>query len=193
MATARKRRSPAREKREPAPPAGPPPKSKPLPPDKFVVFLRHGLAEEPSPEKADAERTLTYDGHARMKEIGRGLEDLFPKADALLSSPLLRAVQTALWVAKAYRGSIHPQPTEELAPERTAAELTAYVRSLDATRPILVGHEPLLSGAVAALVGIAPDALDLKKGGCFGVRIPPSGPAVLEWALPPRVLRRVRS
>ncbi len=191
MATARKRRAPARAKKGPAPKSEAPPK--PRPPEKFVVFLRHGIAEERSAEKPDAERTLTGDGHARMKEIGRGLQDVFSKADALLSSPLVRATQTALWVAKAYRGALHPQATEELAPERTAAELVAFVRSLDAVRPILVGHEPLLSSAVAALVGIPPAALDLKKGGCLGVRIPPDGPPVLEWALPPRVLRRVKA
>jgi phosphohistidine phosphatase len=190
MATARKGRAPARAKTEAAERADPAPKAKQAP-EKFVVFLRHGLAEERSADKPDAERTLTYEGHARMKEIGRGLEDVFPKADALLSSPLVRATQTALWVAKAYRGALHPETTEELAPERTAAELLAYVRSLDAVRPILVGHEPLLSSAAAALVGIDSKSLDLKKGGCFGVRIPPAGSPVLEWVLPPRVLRRV--
>lgn len=161
--------------------------------EKFIVFLRHGIAEDRSPEKPDAERTLTYEGHARMKEIGRGLEDLFPKADALLSSPLVRATQTALWIAKAYRGALHPEITDELLPERSAAQLLAFVRSVDAVRPILVGHEPLLSTTAAALVGIPAASLDLKKGGCLAVRIPPDGPPVLEWVLPPRVLRRVRT
>lgn len=190
MAVARKR--PA-ARRKPAPTPEPPLAPKPQAREKFVVFLRHGIAEEPTGEKPDAERSLTYEGHTRMKEIGRGLEDVFPKADALLTSPLLRATQTALWVAKAYRGALHPEITEELSPDTPPAQLVAYVRSVDAVRPILVGHEPLLSSAVAALVGIAPEALDLKKGGCVGVRIPPEGAPVLEWVVPPRVLRRVRA
>lgn len=191
MATARKRRAPAANAPVPKPEERAP-KTRTAH-EKFVVFLRHGIAEDRTEEKPDAERTLTYEGHARMKEIGRGLEDVFPKADALLSSPLVRATQTALWIAKAYRGALHPEITEELLPERAPSQLLAFVRSVDAIHPILVGHEPLLSGAVAALVGLPPGALDLKKGGCLGVRIPPDGPPVLEWALPPRVLRRVKT
>ncbi|HEY0592227.1 MAG TPA: histidine phosphatase family protein [Thermoanaerobaculia bacterium] len=191
MATARKRRAPAA--REAAAKAEHHDRKPHALQEKFVVFLRHGIAEDRTDEKPDAERTLTYEGHARMKEIGRGLEDLFPKADALLSSPLVRATQTALWVAKAYRGALHPEIAESLLPESSPERLIDFVRSVDAVRPILVGHEPLLSMTVAALVGIAPEALDLKKGGCLGVRIAPTGAPVLEWALPPRVLRRVKA
>jgi phosphohistidine phosphatase SixA len=189
MATATRKRAHAPSKRRKAPqqPAPSPPV------ERFVVFFRHGIAEERSDGKPDAERALTYEGHARMKQIARGLEDLFPKADALLTSPLVRSAQTALWIAKAYRGRLHPEATDELLPERTATDLISYVRNVDALRPILVGHEPLLSSAVAALVGIDPRALDLKKGGCLGVRIPPDGPPVLEWALPPRILRRAKA
>ena len=160
--------------------------------ERFIVFLRHGIAEEAAADKPDAERTLTYDGHSRMKQVGRGLADLFPRADALLTSPLVRSAQTALWIAKAYRGAVHPETTDALAPETSAQALLAHIASLDAKRPILVGHEPLLSSAVAALVGIDAKVLDLKKGGCLGVRLPAEGGAILEWVLPPRVLRRVR-
>lgn len=185
-----------RRRKRPAAPAGKsnePPKSAPQAAKKFVVFLRHGIAEERSADKPDAERTLTYEGHSRMKQVGRGLADLFPRADALVTSPLVRSVQTALWIAKAYRGALHPETTDALTPETSAADLLDYLARIDAKRPILVGHEPLLSAAVAKLVGIDPRVLDLKKGGCFGVRIPAEGNPILEWALPPRVLRRVRA
>src|SRR5438094_453544 len=71
--------------------------------DRFVVLLRHGIAEEKSEGKTDADRSLTSEGHARMKQIAKGLERAFPKAQAIYSSPLLRATQTALWVSKGYR------------------------------------------------------------------------------------------
>ena len=187
MAAVRRKRAPKKSA------ATAPAHEAPPPVERFVVFVRHGIAEEAGADKPDAERALTYEGHSRMKQIGRGLADLFPRADALLSSPLVRSVQTALWIAKAYRGALHPEVTDALAPEAGAQALLEQVARLDAKRAILVGHEPLLSSAVAALVGIDAKVLDLKKGGCYGVRLPAGGGAILEWALPPRVLRRVRA
>ena len=73
------------------------------PPERFIVLLRHGIAEDATPDKKDEDRGLTSEGHARMKQIARGLERALPKVQAIYSSPLLRAVQTALWVSKAYR------------------------------------------------------------------------------------------
>src|SRR5687768_13625549 len=75
-------------------------------PERFVILLRHGIAEEAEAAKKDADRSLTERGHARMRSIARGLERLAPDMQAIYCSPYLRAVQTALWVAKAYRSEI---------------------------------------------------------------------------------------
>ena len=63
--------------------------------------------------------------------------------------------------------------------------------SREERRVIDVGHEPTLSDDMAALVGIEPARVELKKGGCYGVRIAPDGTATLEWLLSPRVLRKI--
>ncbi len=159
-------------------------------PERFIVLLRHGIAEEPTTEKKDEDRGLTSEGHARMKEIARGLARALPKALAIYSSPLLRAVQTSLWVSKGYSSNAAVNTTDALAPGATKRQFLALIKSIGESRAILVGHEPGLSESVRTLVGF--DVPDLKKGGCYGVRLLPDGTAELEWMLPPRILRKLR-
>jgi phosphohistidine phosphatase len=162
------------------------------PREKFIVLLRHGIAEEKSAEKKDEERSLTSEGHARMKQISRGLEKVFPKAQAIYTSPLVRAVQTALWVSKAYRSRIKAHSVDALRAETSYKEFRAFLESLPERRVIVVGHEPSLTDHFMKLIGIkGSDKVELKKGGCYGVRLRPDGTAVVEWLLSPRVLRKL--
>ncbi|HEX9982306.1 MAG TPA: histidine phosphatase family protein [Thermoanaerobaculia bacterium] len=159
--------------------------------DRFLVLLRHGLAEEKSEDKEDEDRSLTPEGHARMKQIGRGLERAFPKAQAIYSSPLLRAVQTALWVSKGYRSRIKVNTTDALIPGATYEEFQQFLAGIPERRVVIVGHEPNLSDNLTELIGLAGHEIELKKGGCYGVRLKTEGGAVLEWLLSPRILRRL--
>ncbi|HVR40817.1 MAG TPA: phosphoglycerate mutase family protein, partial [Thermoanaerobaculia bacterium] len=87
--------------------------------DRFIVLLRHGIAEDATKDKPDAERGLTSEGHGRMKQIAKGLERAFPRAQTIYSSPLVRAVQTSLWVSKGYRSRIKVLTADALVPEAT--------------------------------------------------------------------------
>lgn len=168
------------------------PQPQPVGVERFLVLLRHGIAEDPTPEKSDADRGLTAEGHARMKQIARGLERALPKAEAIYSSPLLRAVQTSLWVSKAYRSRVNINTVEALSPGSTPTQFRELVEGITERRVVIVGHEPSLTDNLAALVGLTDSqAIELKKGGCYGVRIRPDGTAVLEWLLSPRILRKL--
>ena len=157
----------------------------------FVILLRHGIAEDKSEEKPDEDRELTGNGHARMKKNAQGLARIFPKADALYSSPLVRAVQTGMWVTKAYGGKLTLETIDALRHESDPAEIVEFVRSLSAPRVILAGHEPHLTRTMAYWTGIGVTSFELRKGGCYCLRVEDSGPAALEWMLPPRILRRM--
>jgi phosphohistidine phosphatase len=159
--------------------------------DRFLVLLRHGIAEEKSEGKADEQRSLTSEGHARMKQVAIGLERAFPKAQAIYSSPLLRAMQTALWVSKGYRSRVKVNSTEALTPGASLADFKKFIEGIQDRRTILVGHEPNLSASLAELVGLPGGSLELKKGGCYGVRLRSDGTAMLEWLLSPRILRKL--
>lgn len=166
--------------------------SKAAPPEeRLIVLLRHGIAEDPTPDKKDEDRSLTAEGHARMKQIARGMERVLPRVQAIYASPLLRAVQTALWVSKGYRSRVTVNTSDLLAPGAKGKELVDFLRGLQERRAIVVGHEPSLTNALRALLGVKAGELELKKGGCYCVRLTADGQASLEWVLPPRVLRKL--
>ncbi|HEX9459810.1 MAG TPA: phosphoglycerate mutase family protein [Thermoanaerobaculia bacterium] len=161
------------------------------PNEKFIVLLRHGIAEPHGARTDDDARVLTETGNRRMKQIGRGLAKRFPKAEVIYSSPLIRCVETAEWVEKGYGSSIVVKTYDALKPGAGADDFRALINSSESRRIIFVGHESDLSTAMLALTKMSADGpIELKKGGCYGLRVFDDGTACLEWMLPPRVLRR---
>lgn len=155
--------------------------------ERFVVLLRHGIAEPADGSKSDALRALTGEGHEHMQQIGRRLAEVFPKAEKIYTSPLVRCVETASWVVKGYDGAIAVEETSALRPGATTSEFRTLLADRREQRLICVGHEPTLSDFALALTGMS-GYLELKKGGCYGIRL--SGRSGrLEWMFPPRVLR----
>ncbi|HEX3578445.1 MAG TPA: phosphoglycerate mutase family protein [Thermoanaerobaculia bacterium] len=159
--------------------------------EKFIVLLRHGIAEPHGARADDDARILTETGNRRMKQIGRGLEKCFPKAEVIYSSPLIRCVETAEWVEKAYGSSVTFKTSGALRPDGTIDEFRALIDGGAERRIICVGHEPNLSKTMLGVTKMHSDgAIELKKGGCYGIRMFGDGSAQLEWMLPPRLLRR---
>lgn len=155
----------------------------------FVVLLRHGIAD-PRGSEPEETRGLTDEGHKRMKEIGRAINLIFPKSEVIVSSPLRRCMQTAEWVVKAFHGEIALTTSPALRPEANPGELQTLIEETAARRMILVGHEPSLTAGMLHLTHMHDDGeLELKKGGCYGLRIDEHGEAKLELMLAPRVLR----
>lgn len=165
--------------------------SKAAPPEeRLIVLLRHGIAEDASEEMKDEDRGLTAEGHAQMKRIARGLESALPKAQTIFASPLLRAVQTGLWVSKAYRSRVTVTTADVFAPGVKPKAVAAFLRGVEMKRIVVIGHEPSLTETMRALTGIRGGDLSLKKGGCYGIRLTGDS-AVLEWILTPRLLRKL--
>lgn len=151
---------------------------------KFLVLLRHGIAEDAKEGQDDLDRQLTAKGRRRMESIAAGLARIFPEAEAIYSSPAVRAMQTAEPVAKAYELKV--QKSDALAPGKPPRKLIDEV-SVDCA--IFVGHEPTLSGLMLDITNLR-GAIELKKGGCYGIAFE-NNEARLDWVLTPRVLRRL--
>jgi phosphohistidine phosphatase len=158
-------------------------------PGRLLLLLRHGIAEDRRDDLPDAERRLTLEGIRKMKQISRGLATIVERPDLILSSPLVRCVQTALRVAKAYDSKVEVRTANQLAPDATSKDFLELTGALSCEKLICVGHEPNLSEIMRALTGCRGDS-ELRKGGLYAVRITRSG-GTLEWMLPPRVLRRL--
>lgn len=155
----------------------------------FIVLLRHGIAEDKAPDKPDEQRKLTDTGKRRMKQIARTLARIFPEAQAIYSSPLVRALETSEAVVKAYGGELRTQTTDLLKPAADPDDFRRLLGEITSEFAVFVGHEPNLSQIMFELTSMrAHSPIELKKGGCYGIRID-GQTARLEWMLPPRVLR----
>src|SRR6266850_8250767 len=111
-----------------------------------LYLIRHGLAEdrgEAWPD--DAKRPLTEEGMSRLRKQARGLARLGVAVDIVLTSPLVRARQTAEIIAAGLDLRPHVAAIDSLAPDcpyaALAADLEKHSRK---TRIALVGHEPCI-------------------------------------------------
>jgi phosphohistidine phosphatase len=157
-----------------------------------LVIIRHAVAvPRGTPDMADDERPLTSKGRKRFRQAARGLTAVLKRPDALLSSPLPRARQTADLAARAW-GKIEVTDTPALA-GGTFEELALVLAPYGPKDTVaIVGHEPNVSELLARLLGSAQaDRLTFRKGGVALVELPgplPEGGTLVSF-LPPRVLR----
>jgi phosphohistidine phosphatase len=161
-----------------------------------LYFVRHGLAEERGDAwPDDTKRPLTEEGMSRLRKAVRGLSRIGVAIDVVLTSPLVRARQTADIVA----GGLDPRPSivnvDSLAPAGSyAAVLADLEKHSRKCRLALVGHEPMMGELAARLVG-SRHPIEFKKGGVCRIdveNLPPAGPADLRWMLTPKILRALK-
>ena len=124
----------------------------------MLWLLRHGDAAQGSP---DAERPLTKKGEKQSRLAGKALKELGVKIDACLTSPKVRAAETARLACEEL--GVEPQQEPKLAggpfdAEALAAGLGDHV--------LLVGHDPDFSMAIHEMTGAQ---IRMKKGGLAGV------------------------
>lgn len=120
----------------------------------MIYLLRHGDAEEGTGD--DVARRLTPKGERQARAAGEALRSLSTTINACLTSPKLRAADTARLACEAL--GLEPEIAEDLR-EGTFDSLTLAAGRGDV---LLVGHEPDFSGEVARLTGAN---VKLRKGG----------------------------
>jgi phosphohistidine phosphatase len=160
----------------------------------LLLIIRHAIAvPRGTPGIPDAERPLTPEGELKFREAAKGIAALVDRPDALLTSPWLRAKQTAAIVAAAW-GRIEAKETAALAGGSFDEQARVLDRHPKDATVAVVGHEPHVSELLARLLGSHhDDRLTFKKGGAALVDVP--GPLAeggeLVWFLPPKVLRKL--
>jgi len=141
-----------------------------------LFLLRHGLAvERGTPGFAnDADRPLTPQGRRQLRKIAAAMRQMELSFDEILSSPFLRARQTAEIVAKELNLKKRLTFADEMQPGGKAKKLIQLLTSLKPgpAKILLVGHEPDLSNLISWFVTGTPGAgLALKKGGLAKLEI----------------------
>ncbi|MFO7692889.1 MAG: phosphohistidine phosphatase SixA [Vicinamibacterales bacterium] len=159
----------------------------------FIYLVRHGLAAEQGPEfPNDDDRPLTSDGIERMRVEVIGLRALDVRLDRVLTSPLVRAAQTAEILASGLGCAVPPVTVDALRPGGRYDALLAALAQTGHDRSVaLVGHMPSIGEMAARLIG-AREPLIFKKGAVCCIEteaLPPTDAGRLKWFVTPRALR----
>lgn len=161
-----------------------------------IYLLRHGIATEREDPATDSQRPLTSKGREEMEVIAAALKQLKLKPDLILSSPYIRADQTAVFVAREFNLKKKLQYTDLLVPEADPKRLIEAVqKDFRVDELMLVGHYPNMGLLLEAFLGLQiGETIVLKKGGigCLNVDDFSARPlASLEWLLTPALMKRI--
>jgi phosphohistidine phosphatase len=158
-----------------------------------LYLFRHGIARDAHKGEDDAARPLTQEGARLTTAAAQGLAQLIDRPDVILSSPRLRALQTAELLGQVFDRK--PEILKETGVDAPAA-IIHHLRKRDESSIIVVGHEPTLGTLAQQLVaGVAePCGIELKKAGCAFLEIAwgkSDRPvhAMLHWLVTPAILR----
>ena len=160
----------------------------------LVYLLRHAIAAprgvQPYPND---DRPLTEEGIEKMSKEAKGIRQVIDDVDIILTSPLLRAAETARIVAQILNVESKFQVCNELAPRSSIHLLLTYLAKFKKLNSIMiVGHDPDLTYFASVLLGKKTPIIEFKKGSlcCIEVStIPSRKDGILLWHVTPKQLR----
>jgi phosphohistidine phosphatase len=152
-----------------------------------LILLRHGKAEDLNPS-GDGARALVEKGRDQARQAARFLKQAKCLPDIVLTSPLVRARQTAdeFCETAAIPGAIiQGWLACGMNPQQALLELNAFH---DFNRVAIVGHEPDLSALIEWILGTAGGTVEIKKGALACLRVnPPIRHGTLVFLVPPKL------
>jgi phosphohistidine phosphatase len=159
----------------------------------LLHVLRHADAGDPAAwDGPDAARPLSEKGRNQSKRLGKFLAGIKFSGDPFLSSPKVRAAETAEIVASPLKARV--ELDDRLGDALTLETIEAILRDAgDPERPVLVGHDPDFTELVSLLCGAA--GVEMRKGGLARIEVDrplQAGAGTLRWLLPPDALRPER-
>ncbi|HEY9680820.1 MAG TPA: phosphohistidine phosphatase SixA [Oculatellaceae cyanobacterium] len=159
-----------------------------------IYLVRHGIATERIGGAVlnDSMRPLTDEGRQEAKAVAQGLKRINVKPNFFVSSPLVRAKQTAEIFAEVLNDDSEVKICDALAPGGSPASLYKFLRDLGNFQEVMLfGHEPDIGMLAATLLDAAHELqLPFKKAGVCRVDVydlPPSTPGILKWFITPKI------
>jgi phosphohistidine phosphatase len=152
-----------------------------------VYLIRHGIAEERGTYADDEQRPLVKKGRDKTTQVAQRLLKIGLKFELILSSPLMRAYQTAeilrqVGLAKTIETFV------PLKPDGAIAEWLEWLQQYQLEHPdpkiALVGHQPDLGNWTETLLwGTVKGQIEIKKAGVIGLKIPEIGTPIARSSL----------
>ena len=165
-----------------------------------LFILRHGEADKSS-DGDDFVRPLTVEGTMDVTHVAEWLNDLGVEFDAIITSPLKRAQQSASIVSKIFNIENNLMNWEELQPGRNRIEFYQKLSSEQLFKQesvvLVVGHEPYLSSLISEIISEPNPSshVILKKAGLAKIRITSQYTQTmhgeLEWLLTPKLMKNI--
>ncbi len=158
-----------------------------------LYIIRHAIAADEGAYEQDSDRPLTDKGRRKMRQIAKGLRALGVEFDLILSSPYVRAHETAEILSDVFKMKKEIAFSENLTPMADPDALISEINENHSVDSLaLVGHEPHLSN-LAGLLTSENGRLDItiKKGGVIRLSagdLRQSRRAALDWLLTPGIL-----
>jgi phosphohistidine phosphatase len=160
-----------------------------------LYLFRHGIAEDTLPGSPDSDRELTDEGREKTAAVAKMARKTGVRPSLILTSPYLRARQTAKIAADEFGFDGHILNIESLIPTGTPEKVWQSIRDhADEAAILLAGHEPLLSQLVAWLLNAPSLRVEMKKATLVRIDVeapragrvsPPHG--VLRWMIVPKM------
>lgn len=161
----------------------------------LLYVMRHGPAADASGAgpRSDAERPLTDEGRRKVEKVAEALGDAGAEPGLILTSPLLRALQTAEIVGRRFPEA-KVRTTSRLAPGSPPLEVVEEAVASKAREVLCVGHAPHLDLVVSkACAGVEFPICELKKAGVACLDVEGfSHRGVIRYVLPPSLVKRLR-
>jgi phosphohistidine phosphatase len=156
-----------------------------------IYLLRHAIAEDATPGQPDSERSLTGEGRDKLRRVLKRARQADVAPTLIASSPYRRAVETAEMAAQALNYEHRLVQSQALVPDASPHDLWDEIRTYRAESAILLAsHEPLMSAAVAFLLGCPALRIEMKKAALVRIdcdRFGGEPQGVLKWMLTPAV------
>jgi phosphohistidine phosphatase len=158
-----------------------------------LYLFRHGIAEDAKPGRPDANRPLTDEGRKKVAEVVKAARRAGVEPSLIVSSPYVRALETARIASEVfeYKGEI--VRTEALVPHGSPEKMWAELRDYhEQTAIFIAGHEPLLSHLVSLLLASPALRVDMKKAAMVRIDVESFGAmphGTLRWMITAKTCR----
>ena len=159
-----------------------------------LYLVRHGIADDDSPTGKDADRPLTTEGRRKLQDTLRVVADSGVQLGSIVSSPYVRARQTAEIAKNVLGFRDEVLLSNALRPESDPQDIWQEIRTVyrGADCVLFASHEPLMSRCTGYLLGAPELLIDFKKGAIVRIDIEQFGiqpRGTLRWMLVPKLAR----